>query len=382
LRTRRRHLPSRRLLPSGPSLALAALAALAVGCAAEFDPASELTGLRVLAVKKNAPYARPGESVDLTMLWHDAEPSRPPPQIAWVAFCENPPADLFEACFTQLPDLPQEELEARISIPDPGATTVNDRFSFVTSTDLISSRPPPAEASTPPYGISYVFFAACAGQLDVDMAAQVPFVCYEESDGVEGFSAGDTRRDSRDFVVGYSAVFAYDTFRNQNPVVSGVQFGDATLWPDSPPDVAAAAPPGAVLAAARDLCIGAACEVIQPEADTEPCLDVLTLDACVDGECDTVDVQPLIDPASAEVDEAASARGSAMLGEQMWVNYYASAGELSEEVRLLNDAVTGFNADTSTEYEPAEEARVSYLWTVAHDNRGGTEWARLRVCTR
>jgi hypothetical protein len=381
LKTRCRPTP-RPPVASARSLASAAvLAALAVGCAAEFDPASELTGLRVLAVKKNVPYARPGETVELEMLWHDAEPGRPPPQIAWVALCENPPADLFEACFTQLPDLPQEELATRISVPEPGATTANDRFSFVTSGDLISSRPPP-EANATPYGLSYVFFAACAGQLDVDMAAQVPFVCYEESDGIEGFSAGDTRRDSRDFIVGYSAVFAYDAFRNQNPLVTGMQFGDATLWPDSPPDVAAAAPPGAVLASARDLCIGASCEVIQPELDTEPCLDALTLDACLDGECDTIDVRPLVDPASAEVDDAASARSAEVLGEQMWVNYYASAGEVSEEVRLLNDAVTGFNTDTATEYEAAEEAQVSYVWAVAHDNRGGTEWARLRVCTR
>lgn len=372
----------RQPVASARSLASAAvLAALAVGCAAEFDPASELTGLRVLAVKKDVPYARPGETVELAMLWHDAEPGRPPPQIAWVALCENPPADLFEACFTQLPDLPQEELETRISVPEPGATTANDRFSFVTSSDLISSRPPP-EGNATPYGLSYVFFAACAGQLDVDMAAPVPFVCYEESDGIDGFSSGDTRRDSRDFVVGYSAVFAYDTFRNQNPIVTGMQFGDATLWPDSPPEVAAAAPPGAVLASATDLCIGTGCEFIQPETDTEPCLEALTLDSCVDGECDTIDVQPLVDPASAELDDAASARSAEMLGEQMWVNYYASAGEVSEEVRLLNDAVTGFNTDTVTEYEAAEEPRVSYVWAVAHDNRGGTEWARVRVCTR
>jgi hypothetical protein len=371
-----------RPIPARSLVSAVLLGALAAGCAAEFDPASEVTGLRVLAVKKNAPYARPGESVDLTMLWHDAEPNRPPPQIAWVALCENPPADLFEACFTQPPDLTQEELEARISVPDPAATTVNDRFSFVTSADLISSRPPPPQANTTPYGLSYVFFAACAGQLDVDMAAAVPFVCYEEVDGIEGFSEGDTRRDSRDFVVGYSTVFAYDTLRNQNPIVSGVQFGDALIWPDSPPDVAAAAPPGAVLASTRDLCIGADCGVIQPATDTEPCLDVLTLDACADGECDTFDVQPLVDPASAEVDDAASARGGEVLGEQMWVNYYATAGELGEEVRLLNDAIEGFRADTATEYEPAEQAQVSYLWAVAHDNRGGTEWARLRICTR
>ena len=365
------------------SLASAALlAALALGCGEQFDPASEVTGLRVLAVKKTAPYARPGEAVDFTMLWHDAEPDRPTPQIAWLAICENPPADLFEACFTQVPDLTDEELAARVSLPEPGATTPNDRFSFVTSTDLISSRPPPPEASTTPYGLSYVFFAVCAGELALDMGSEAPFLCYEELDGVAGFSAGDTRRDSRDFVLGYSAVFAYDTYRNQNPLIGGMRFGDATLWPDSPPEVAAAAPSGAVLAPARDLCIGESCGPIQPALDTEPCLDVLTLDTCLEDECDTTSVQPLIDPSSAEIDEAASARSSDTLGEQMWVNYYATGGELDEEVRLLNDAVAGFSSDTSTDYEAADTAQVSYLWAVAHDNRGGTEWARLRVCTR
>jgi hypothetical protein len=371
------------LAPRGLWLAL--LVAFATGCGAEFDPGSELGGLRVLAIKKSAPYARPGEAVDLRMLWYDAEPNRPPPQIAWLAACENPPADLFEACFTRVPDLATDELEARISLPDATATTANDRFSFVTSSDIISSRPPPPESSTTPYGLTYVFFAACAGQLELltGSGSELPFACYEEVDRVPGFSAGDVRKDSRDFVIGYSAVFAYDEYRNNNPLISGVEFGDATLWPDAPADVAAAAPPGAVLAAPRDLCIGDGCELPTPEADdVEPCLDVLTLDTCADGDCDTTRVQPLVDPSSAERDDAASARSSGALGEQMWVNYYSSGGELDEEVRLLNDAVAGFSADTSTQYEAADTARVAHLWTVAHDNRGGTEWARLRVCTR
>jgi hypothetical protein len=360
------------------------LIAFASGCGAEFDPGSELGGLRVLAVKKSAPYSHPGEAVDLSMLWYDAQPGRPPPQIAWLAVCENPPADLFEACFAQIPALTADELQARISTPDPAALTPNDHFSFVTSSDIISSRPPPP-ASTTPYGLTYVFFAACAGQLAVltGSDSEAPFACYDEVDGVPGFSPGDTAKDSRDFVLGYSAVFAYDEYRNNNPLITGVQFGGATLWPDAPESIAAAAPEGAVLAPARDLCIGDGCELPAPEADdVEPCLDALTLNACVEDDCDTTSVQPLVDPASAEVDDAATARGSGTLGEQMWVNYYSSAGKLDEEVRLLNDAVAGFRTDTSTGYEAADTPRVAHLWTVAHDNRGGTEWARLRVCTR
>lgn len=367
------------------SVGLLALA-IGAGCGAEFDPASELANLRVLAVKKSLPYARPGEAVDLTLLWHDAVPDRPPPQIAWVALCENPPADLFEACFAQPPNFGADELAARLSLPDPAAAAPNDRFSFTTSSDIISSRPPPSAPGATPYGLSYVFFAACAGQLEVlagTEAGGVPFVCYDELDGVSGFSEGDVQRDSRDFVLGYSAVFAYEQYRNGNPRVTGMRVGDVTLWPDSPAEVAAAAPPDAVLASATDLCIGESCgRVPPPSEDLEPCLDALTLDACTGGDCDTLSVEPLVDPASAEVDDAASSRGATPLGEQMWINYYGDGGTFDEEVRLLNDAVTGFVTDTSTDYEAADTARVSYVWAVAHDNRGGAEWARLRLCTR
>ena len=100
---------------------LGAAATLVLGCGVEFDPASQLDGLRVLAVKKSAPYARPGERVDLSLLWHDTDAGRPPPQIAWLAICENPPADLFEACFTQVAGLSQDEIAARLSLPDPAA---------------------------------------------------------------------------------------------------------------------------------------------------------------------------------------------------------------------------------------------------------------------
>jgi hypothetical protein len=40
----------------------------ALGCGEDFDPASQIDSLRVLAVQKSAPYARPGDSVDLTLL--------------------------------------------------------------------------------------------------------------------------------------------------------------------------------------------------------------------------------------------------------------------------------------------------------------------------
>lgn len=362
------------------------LAALAFSCACgeDFDPASELTGLRVLAVKKSAPYVQPGERIDLTLLWHDADPGRPPPQIVWLAFCENPPGDLFEACLTQPPDLSEETLATRVSLPEPGGTVPNDRFSFVTSPDLISSRPPPSDPRATPYGLNYVFFAACAGQLELltDASASFPFACYEELDGVAGFSDGDNRRDSRDFIIGYTAVYAYDELQNQNPRFDGFQFGTTTFWPDAPAELAAAAPPGALLVSSRDLCIGDACESAPLPPDAEPCLEELTVDACLEDECDGTRWMAGVDPASAEVDAVASARSSTPLGEQMWLNYYTTFGELEEEVRLVNDAVEGFIEDTATHFQAPDTAGAAFLWAVVHDNRGGAEWARLRVCVR
>jgi hypothetical protein len=357
---------------------------LASACGEDFDPASELSGLRVLAVKKSSPYVRPGERIDLTMLWHDAVPGRPAPQIAWLALCENPPGDLFEACFAQPPPLSEEAIAARVSVPEPGATAPNDRFGFVTSADLISARPAPADESAIPYGLNYVFFAACAGQLELltDGSSPIPFVCYEELDGVAGFSAGDNRRDSRDFIIGYTAVFAYEQIENDNPRFLGLEFGGATYWPDSPPEVAAAAPAGAVLAAPLDVCIGEGCDSAPPAPDATPCLEGLTVDACIDDECDGMRIEASVDPASAEVDAVASSRSATPLGEQMWINYYSTLGEVAEEVRLVNDAVAGFSEDMATDYQAPETPGATYVWAVAHDNRGGTEWARLRVCVR
>ena len=46
------------------------------------------------------------------------------------------------------------------------------------------------------------------------------------------------------------------------------------------------------------------------------------------------------------------------------------------DVRLLNDATTGFNDDFETLFYPPSEPGPVTLWAVVHDNRGGVAWAR------
>jgi hypothetical protein len=154
-----------------------------------------------------------------------------------------------------------------------------------------------------------------------------------------------------------------------------MNLGGVTFWPESAADTA---PAGAVVLAPPDLCVGSECTAA-PANDGAGCPAELTFAAC-DGDCDDIAVRPLVDPASAEVDDAATFRDDEQLLEQMWVNYYAAGGEVDEEVRLLNDATAGWNEDFGTKYRPGDDPGVAYVWAVAHDNRGGTEWARLRLC--
>lgn len=364
------------------------------GCAPEFDPASELASVRVLAVKKDKPYARPGEAVKLHMLWADAsgKPGRTL-QIQWLAGCYNPPGDLYSLCLSSpalrdlpaLPDpsaLPTVAADAGVSAdagaapagvdagttPPEGAPTLSspvralqlvggdfpiqlgygEDFSFRMPERIVADRP--QSSSVPAYGVAYVFFAICAGELRLVQGEDFPLACYD----------GNRRLGSKDFVAGYTAVYSYDdtSIVNHNPVITGMRIGGKQAEID---------------------CIGEACSgLIEPSSDEQgTCAASNTLTLC--DSCD-VDVEPVIDQSQPAEDDVVlrKIRGSDF-SEQMWINYYLDRGEFGRDLRLLNDAVEGWNRDYAAEYQP-KEAGTAYLWAVIHDNRGGTDWVRARVC--
>lgn len=365
-------------------------------CAPSFDPASQLSGLRVLAVQKDRPYAKPGQAVSMKLLWHDSNPkrARQAPQIAWFALCENPASDLFSLCFEQIggivadaldevnPSFPAD-LVSRISLPNSQSTALadaNDTFTFTVSDDIISARPPPTGPSATAYGLTYVFFAVCAGTLGLDPSLDFPVICFAEKDGEPGFGPTDERLSSEAFVVGYSSVYSYSEFRNANPIIRGLNFRGVPLatFPTAGGD-SSERPPNSLMVSPEDFCIGADCP---PASNLAECPPELTLDAC-EGDCPQAEVLPSVDSASAEVDDAASALGSAQLEEQMWMNYYATAGSFeSGDVKLLNDATTGWSENYAAQFSPPSRPGVHHLWAVAHDNRGGSQWARIRMCIR
>jgi hypothetical protein len=356
------------------------LGAALSACGTQFDSISDLEGLRVMGVQKSAPFAVPGEEVQLRMLYHDTgiraqgdrEGEPRDLSIFWLAGCENPPTDLYALCLQgfreglgQL-DLPQQSFDdlSPAQLTDL-LTTANeiglsfgtgDTFSFEVAEDIISGRPPSADPGWIPYGVNYVFFAACAGELRLDFDGEFPVACYTPD--------GERAR-ARDFVAGYTAVYSYEQFENHNPRILGVRVDGEEL-------------------AAEQVCVGADCAPLQPDPERACSAGVPTLQRCEDEEtpadCDKLDVRVLVDPDSVEPDGLLSERQGSRVEEQMWANYHTDRGGFAFDLALVNDVATGFNAEPDTEYIAPEIAGPAHVWTVVRDSRGGAEWARFEVC--
>jgi hypothetical protein len=349
-------------------LAAAALS----GCGPEFEPPSILHTLRVLAVQKDRPYVAPGDEVKLKMLWADADiDAGRPIQTAFFTGCVNPPGDLYAGCFAAI---------------DAISGSSGDEVSFAIPTTIISDRPPPTEPNQPAYGLSYVFFAACSGTLpkNADGKPSFPPRCVDEN----GIDLG-----SDDFVAGYSAIYAYDDFENQNPIIRGLSLDGRPLY-------GGCIDPGSAAAAESDelgAVLGRAAEGAGPPGASEPpvvCDSPFPLDAEEQPDCSlpgapclppipeglfarpSLEIRPEIYRASIEDDEIAKVAYDRDYEEQMWINYYATRGSLLSDVRLLNDATTGLNDDFETLFYPPTEPGPVTLWAVVHDNRGGVAWAR------
>jgi hypothetical protein len=326
-----------------------------VGCGPQFDLSSELKSLRVLTVKKDKPYAQPGETVKLQMLWHDAMGPRDVQRL-FIGGCTNPPADLYYGCFPQIAELfSRGELKVESG----------DTFEVTVPTDVISSRSGPMEPGQEPYGLSVVFFAACAGKLDLYISAApsgdgtggVPLRCLDENDEPVG---------SDDFVVGYTSIYSFLGIDNENPKF--VLDGEKTTF-----NVAGQSAPADCVS---EPCQGAADVEIDCSAEGETrCVAACAEDG--DSSCPGIHVAPLIDE-TVERDEHTSDLVGAPTGEQMWVNYYVDRGSISE-VRLVNDVTTGWNPEYRGELRAPKEPGPMKVWAVVHDNRGGIDFTRITL---
>ena len=314
---------------------LGATAFFGAGCAPSFDPPSEVKSLRVLAVKKDKPYAQPGEEVTLSLLWHDPLGPRAVERL-WLGGCTNPPADLYAGCFATL---------SEGFVPGSG-----DTFSLTIPDDVVLQRQP----GQPSYGLSYVFFAVCAGTIELAPEQEgLPIRCVDDAGRPLG---------ADDFVAGYTAIYSFDEFTNNNPKITGFRFQGRDVTPDC---------------TGVD-CIGREIGDVDCSQEAAPCVP-----ACPDdGEpsCPEYEVMPVIDQAaSVEADEVSAATYNADFQEQIWINYYVDSGTISPAVKLVNDATKGWNPEQQADFRAAKDPGLAAVWAVVHDNRGGVEFARYTI---
>lgn len=327
------------------SFALLFASSILLGCGPELEPISDLKTLRILGVRKSAPYARPGEKVDLKMLWEDGRSDLPEVETFFAFFCMNPPADLYSQCLAGPPKVTPQfsfgETEFSLSIPDD-ALRGDDR-----------------DSELPDYGTVFVMYGVCAGTLtgesDAEDASSGELLlpgCVDD----EGQSVG-----SQNFILGYSTIFVFEELRNENPLVKGFVVGDEEVEID---------------------CVDEACEGPMEVPDLSDCQEgVACFEACPDDgdflECPEITLGALIDEESAEADSLALAAYDRELEESIWVSYFVDRGRLTPPLKLVNDADLGWRSDFSTKfYAPAEPGPLR-LWAVVRDSRGGSSWTRL-----
>ena len=326
------------------------------GCGPQFDPSNELKTLRVLGVKKDKPYAQPGDEVNLHLLWHDPKGRKDGEvQRAFIGGCVNPPGDLYYGCFAQY---------GQSSEPGAIPIGVGDAFKIQVPSDIISSRGAGAPGQ-PRYGLSIVFFAVCAGTLDFDMGAGasaaaspgLPVRCLDDAGEPLG---------SEDFVVGYTSIYSFEGIANQNPVFSVDDTGAGEFLVDDK-----AVPADCV----GDACQGFPAVEVDCDATPERCVKACADDG--DAACPAIDVKPTLDKVIEE-DQVSTALFGEKTTEQMWINYYIDRGGISE-VRLVNDTNSGWNEKYRGQLRAPKDTGPLQVWAVVHDNRGGMEFTRVTL---
>jgi hypothetical protein len=303
---------------------LVALSALA-GCDADFDPGSNVSSLRVLAVQANSPFAAPGETVELQATSYD--PAGRDITWAW-AECQNPASSTVEGCLGEI----AETTLATGALPLLATGVGRDSVELTISPTALDGLPVEAR----PSALTGVLSVACPGTLELAGAAAsgelLPFRCTDEN-GVE--------LGLHDNIVGLKRVFVRSTDRNQNPVIASITF-DGEPW------------------AVDDVKEVDACDT-----------DDFAFDDC-EGDGDH-SIAAVLTPESFESGVDEFGRDFA---EEVIVQHYATEGIFEYDVRIAELPETRWVARQSAS---GQELR---LWFVVRDDRGGVTSAERRVRVR
>jgi hypothetical protein len=366
-------------------------AAAGVACGpSDFDPASLIESVRILASRSDKPYAPPGATIHSQVLAVDARPdasTNEPMVVYWLPFvCVNPPNDAYYACFSPFEANPGNVAQAGLGVDGGGPATITSAISvwdggaeagvsgsglgslpssalrslptgvdisqylikgaraqFQLPSDIVTSHRP--AKGTTPYGLAVVFNIACAGHIEIlpldpsnPNPEQIPIGC---------FNAEHAQLTANDYVLGYTEVFAYDSLTNANPIISSFSFRDASVPLDAAAEAGVTFP----------YC----------PAGTKKCPDNIAVLGVPDASWERDPQNP-------------GGPDGGPLGEQIWVDYYTTMGTLSDDAILVFDPTEGRVAAPHPENIQGITAKQrGTLWAVLHDNRGGADWITVTL---
>jgi len=338
---------------------LALLATL--GCGTDFPPASEVGGLRVLAVHQEPASGSPGAKVTLDMLLADPRivglvDGDPAPElsISWFGGCHNPPGRAYFACLPAMRQLALAVSNGSLSPEESaGVFGTGPTFELTLPDDILSAAPLVAHDPVH-FGVSFVFFVVCAGTpgFDPSITEGIPVTCTTS----EGKPVGPSG-----LVVGFSTIYSYDDVINVDPVMTSLDF-------DGEPMLASTRTIQRSCTTDED-CTGDYRHRRVCTKDTHTCAPVIG--ACSGDSCPVIRVTPRLDTASVE-------RYSDGY-EVMWASFYATSGAMNTESRLVVDREAGLTGDPSATWKMPDSPRTSRIWVTLNDQRGGADWAFFDV---
>jgi len=290
------------------------------GCGADFDPGSRVTSYRVLAVQADAPFAAPGETVNLNAL--DYDPQTRTITWAWAA-CVNPAESTVAGCFAKIDQDTQASGASPIISQGPGQST----FALTVPDDALSSLPENVRRSA----FVGVISIACPGTLAIEQSSSgLPFRCTDASDNHE--LALD------EYAVGMKRVFVRAKDRNQNPSIARVTF-DGSDWAED--DV----------------------------KEVSPC----DTDGNVYDKCSGSSKHKLGAYVTSDSIESGTDEFGVSFSEQLIIDYYATEGIFENDVRIAESPENGWAARKQSSGQDIT------LWFVVHDDRGGVTWTTRRA---
>ena len=291
-----------------------------LGCA-DFDPSSRVVSFRVLAQQTDLPFARPGETVNISSL--SIDPEGRSVDWAWAA-CVNPASSTVQGC---LDEIARSAAESGAS-PILAQGVEMSSFDYTVPADALRT----VSAAAKPSAFVGVVSIACPG--DLSLAApgpnHLPFACKERGTG-RTFEVDE-------YIVGMKRIQVRAADRNHNPVIEKVTF-DGADWAET------------------EVKIVTACDTTKN--DYKPCASSTK---------HTIVARP-----SAESVEFGSSEFGVGFTEQVIIEYYATEGIFEHDIAIAVKPETGWAA------RKGASGKDLTLWMVLHDDRGGTTWTERHV---